>query len=165
MPSSSPPYDNMTEESAFDNPVYESGVSEDVTTSVRDVDSQNTSVLSWSTPPPHLAAILSCHLTVHQQRAPYGLIFHRLSDRHCVWSWKRLREEKDILSCHRDFCHRHCQFWHRLPSWVWLSSASCFVTHVIAYCVHVCRGSQSPRSSCHHKRKLKQLDWFWSLRF
>lgn len=46
MPTSSPPYDNMTEESAFDNPVYESGVSTDVTTSVRDVDSQNTSVLS-----------------------------------------------------------------------------------------------------------------------
>uniref|UniRef100_A0A3B4URW4 Seizure related 6 homolog n=1 Tax=Seriola dumerili TaxID=41447 RepID=A0A3B4URW4_SERDU len=27
MPTSSPPYDNMTEESAFDNPIYESGVS------------------------------------------------------------------------------------------------------------------------------------------
>uniref|UniRef100_A0A8C3B0H0 Seizure related 6 homolog n=1 Tax=Cyclopterus lumpus TaxID=8103 RepID=A0A8C3B0H0_CYCLU len=26
MPTSSPPYDNMTEESAFDNPIYESGV-------------------------------------------------------------------------------------------------------------------------------------------
>uniref|UniRef100_A0A3B4GPT8 Seizure protein 6 homolog n=1 Tax=Pundamilia nyererei TaxID=303518 RepID=A0A3B4GPT8_9CICH len=30
MPMSSPPYDNMTEESAFDNPIYESGVSTDV---------------------------------------------------------------------------------------------------------------------------------------
>lgn len=46
MPTSSPPYNNMTEESAFDNPVYESGVSMDATTSVRDVDSENTSVLS-----------------------------------------------------------------------------------------------------------------------
>ncbi|XP_029132512.2 seizure protein 6 homolog isoform X1 [Labrus bergylta] len=45
MPTSSPPYDNMTEESAFDNPIYESGVSTDVM-SMRDVDSQNTSVLS-----------------------------------------------------------------------------------------------------------------------
>lgn len=45
MPSSSPPYDNMTEESAFDNPVYESGVSTDVM-SMQDVDSHNTSVLS-----------------------------------------------------------------------------------------------------------------------
>lgn len=45
MPTSSPPYDNMTEESAFDNPVYESGVSTDVM-SMQDVDSQNTSVLS-----------------------------------------------------------------------------------------------------------------------
>ncbi|KAM9333517.1 seizure protein 6 homolog [Pholidichthys leucotaenia] len=42
---SSPPYDNMTEESAFDNPIYESGVSTDVM-SMQDVDSQNTSVLS-----------------------------------------------------------------------------------------------------------------------
>uniref|UniRef100_A0A3Q3LLT1 Seizure related 6 homolog a n=1 Tax=Mastacembelus armatus TaxID=205130 RepID=A0A3Q3LLT1_9TELE len=32
MPTSSPPYDNMTEESAFDNPIYESGVSTDVMT-------------------------------------------------------------------------------------------------------------------------------------
>lgn len=70
MPTASPPYDNMTEESAFDNPVYESGVSTDATTSVRDVDSQNTSVLSWSTVPPnYLLVILSCHLTVRQQRA------------------------------------------------------------------------------------------------
>ncbi|KAM7374108.1 hypothetical protein PAMP_006785 [Pampus punctatissimus] len=45
MPTSSLPYDNMTEESAFDNPVYESGVSTDVM-SMQDVDSQNTSVLS-----------------------------------------------------------------------------------------------------------------------
>nr|XP_029132512.1 seizure protein 6 homolog isoform X1 [Labrus bergylta] len=45
MPTSSPPYDNMTEESAFDNPIYESGVSRDVM-SMQDVDSQNTSVLS-----------------------------------------------------------------------------------------------------------------------
>uniref|UniRef100_A0A3Q1IAC8 Seizure related 6 homolog a n=1 Tax=Anabas testudineus TaxID=64144 RepID=A0A3Q1IAC8_ANATE len=45
MPTSLPPYDNMTEESAFDNPVYESGVSTDVM-SMQDVDSQNTSVLS-----------------------------------------------------------------------------------------------------------------------
>ncbi|XP_035482839.2 seizure protein 6 homolog isoform X4 [Scophthalmus maximus] len=45
MPTSSPPYDNMTEESAFDNPIYESGVSIDVM-SMQDVDSQNTSVLS-----------------------------------------------------------------------------------------------------------------------
>nr|XP_046267074.1 seizure protein 6 homolog isoform X1 [Scatophagus argus] len=45
MPTSSPPYDNMTEESAFDNPVYESGVSTDVM-SMQNVDSQNTSVLS-----------------------------------------------------------------------------------------------------------------------
>uniref|UniRef100_A0A665W3B8 Seizure related 6 homolog a n=1 Tax=Echeneis naucrates TaxID=173247 RepID=A0A665W3B8_ECHNA len=45
MPTSSPPYDNMTEESAFDNPIYESGVSADVM-SMQDVDSQNTSVLS-----------------------------------------------------------------------------------------------------------------------
>ncbi|KAI3373523.1 hypothetical protein L3Q82_022122, partial [Scortum barcoo] len=45
MPTSSPPYDNMTEESAFDNPIYESGVSTDVM-SMQDVDSQNTSVLS-----------------------------------------------------------------------------------------------------------------------
>ncbi|XP_058483961.1 seizure protein 6 homolog isoform X1 [Solea solea] len=45
MPTSSPPYDNMTEESAFDNPAYESGVSTDVM-NMQDVDSQNTSVLS-----------------------------------------------------------------------------------------------------------------------
>ncbi|CAG5878038.1 unnamed protein product [Menidia menidia] len=45
MPTSSPPYDNMTEESAFENPIYESGVSTDVM-SMQDVDSQNTSVLS-----------------------------------------------------------------------------------------------------------------------
>ncbi|XP_037543989.1 seizure protein 6 homolog [Nematolebias whitei] len=45
MPTSSPPYDNMTEESAFDNPVYESGVSTDVM-SMQDVESQDTSVLS-----------------------------------------------------------------------------------------------------------------------
>uniref|UniRef100_A0A8C7YLN8 Seizure related 6 homolog a n=1 Tax=Oryzias sinensis TaxID=183150 RepID=A0A8C7YLN8_9TELE len=45
MQTSSPPYDNMTEESAFDNPIYESGVSTDVM-SMQDVDSQNTSVLS-----------------------------------------------------------------------------------------------------------------------
>ncbi|XP_018547780.1 seizure protein 6 isoform X1 [Lates calcarifer] len=45
MPTSSPPYDNMTEESAFDNPIYESGVSTDVM-NMQDVDSQNTSVLS-----------------------------------------------------------------------------------------------------------------------
>ncbi|XP_056140660.1 seizure protein 6 homolog [Lampris incognitus] len=45
MPSSLPPYDNMTEESAFDNPIYESGVSTDVM-NLQDVDSQNTSVLS-----------------------------------------------------------------------------------------------------------------------
>ena len=49
MPSSLPPYENMTEESAFDNPVYESGVSTDVM-SMQDVDSHNTSVLSWSLP-------------------------------------------------------------------------------------------------------------------
>ncbi|XP_069002918.1 seizure protein 6 homolog isoform X1 [Embiotoca jacksoni] len=45
MPTSLPPYDNMTEESAFNNPVYESGVSTDVM-NMQDVDSQNTSVLS-----------------------------------------------------------------------------------------------------------------------
>ncbi|KAM3868691.1 seizure protein 6 homolog [Diretmus argenteus] len=45
MPTSLPPYDNMTEESAFDNPIYESGVSTDVM-NLQDVDSQNTSVLS-----------------------------------------------------------------------------------------------------------------------
>uniref|UniRef100_A0A3Q2Q6X7 Seizure related 6 homolog n=1 Tax=Fundulus heteroclitus TaxID=8078 RepID=A0A3Q2Q6X7_FUNHE len=45
MPTSSPPYDNMTEESAFDNPIYESGVSTDVM-NMQDVDSQDTSVLS-----------------------------------------------------------------------------------------------------------------------
>lgn len=45
IPSSLPPYDNMTEESSFDNPVYESGVSTDVE-NMQDVDSQNTSVLS-----------------------------------------------------------------------------------------------------------------------
>ncbi|KAM8835340.1 seizure protein 6 homolog isoform 1-T1 [Synchiropus picturatus] len=45
MPTSLPPYDNMTEESAFENPIYESGVSTDVV-NLQDVDSQNTSVLS-----------------------------------------------------------------------------------------------------------------------
>ncbi|XP_034034667.1 seizure protein 6 homolog [Thalassophryne amazonica] len=45
MPTSSPPYNNMAEESAFDNPAYESGVSTDVM-SMRDVESQNTAVLS-----------------------------------------------------------------------------------------------------------------------
>lgn len=45
MPSSSPPYDNMTEESAFENPIYDSGVSTDVM-NMQDVDSHNTSVLS-----------------------------------------------------------------------------------------------------------------------
>lgn len=89
-------------------------------------------------PASHLAVILSCQLTVHQQRAPYGFIFHRLSVRHCGCSWKRYRGEKDILSCHRDFRHCHCQVWHHLPSWAWRSSASCFVTDVIGYCVHVC---------------------------
>uniref|UniRef100_A0A3Q2Z590 Seizure related 6 homolog n=1 Tax=Hippocampus comes TaxID=109280 RepID=A0A3Q2Z590_HIPCM len=44
MPTSSPPYDNMAEESAFDNPVYDRGVSTVMT--VQAVDSQNTSVLS-----------------------------------------------------------------------------------------------------------------------
>ncbi|XP_030648155.1 seizure protein 6 [Chanos chanos] len=44
-PSSTPPYDNMTEESAFDNPIYETGVSMD-TMNLRDVDSHNTVVLS-----------------------------------------------------------------------------------------------------------------------
>lgn len=39
------PYDNMAEESAFDNPVYETGVSMDAL-NLRDVDSQNTVVLS-----------------------------------------------------------------------------------------------------------------------
>ncbi|RXN13169.1 seizure 6-like isoform X1 [Labeo rohita] len=43
--SSSPPYDNMTEESAFDNPVYETGVSMDAM-NLRDVGSHNTIVLS-----------------------------------------------------------------------------------------------------------------------
>uniref|UniRef100_A0A671LG62 Seizure protein 6-like n=1 Tax=Sinocyclocheilus anshuiensis TaxID=1608454 RepID=A0A671LG62_9TELE len=43
--SSSPPYDNMTEESAFDNPVYETGVSMDAM-NLRDVGSQNTIVPS-----------------------------------------------------------------------------------------------------------------------
>lgn len=42
IPSSLPPYDNMTEESAFDN---ESGVSTDVA-NMQDVDCHNTSVLS-----------------------------------------------------------------------------------------------------------------------
>uniref|UniRef100_A0A4W5K911 Seizure related 6 homolog n=1 Tax=Hucho hucho TaxID=62062 RepID=A0A4W5K911_9TELE len=48
MPTSSlPPYDNMTEESAFNNPIYETGVSMDVMhMNLRDVDSQNTIVLS-----------------------------------------------------------------------------------------------------------------------
>ncbi|XP_061659300.1 seizure protein 6-like [Syngnathoides biaculeatus] len=45
VPASSPPYDNMAEESAFDNPIYDRGVSTDVMT-MRAVDSQNTSVLS-----------------------------------------------------------------------------------------------------------------------
>ncbi|XP_072514251.1 seizure protein 6 homolog isoform X1 [Salminus brasiliensis] len=46
LPTSSlPPYDNMTEESAFDNPIYETGVSMDAL-NLRDVDSQNTVVLS-----------------------------------------------------------------------------------------------------------------------
>ncbi|XP_063060309.1 seizure protein 6 [Engraulis encrasicolus] len=47
MPSTSslPPYDNMTEESAFGNPIYESGVSMDAM-DLRDVDSHNTIVLS-----------------------------------------------------------------------------------------------------------------------
>jgi len=44
MPSSLPPYDNMTEESVFDNPVYERGVSTDVM-NLQDVDSHDTSVL------------------------------------------------------------------------------------------------------------------------
>lgn len=56
--SSSPPYDNMTEESAFDNPVYETGVSMDAM-NLRDVGSHNTIVLSWSI----LPAILSFHLS------------------------------------------------------------------------------------------------------
>lgn len=43
--SSLPPYDNMTEESAFSNPIYETGVSMDAL-NLRDVDSQNTIVLS-----------------------------------------------------------------------------------------------------------------------
>ncbi|XP_020789155.1 seizure protein 6 homolog [Boleophthalmus pectinirostris] len=43
--SSSPPYDNMTEESAFENPIYDSGVSTDIM-NLQDVDSHNTSVLS-----------------------------------------------------------------------------------------------------------------------
>ena len=48
MPTSSlPPYDNMTEESAFSNPIYEAGVSMD-SLNFRDVDSQNTVVLSWA---------------------------------------------------------------------------------------------------------------------
>ncbi|KTF93089.1 hypothetical protein cypCar_00009496 [Cyprinus carpio] len=42
---SSAPYDNMTEESAFDNPVYETGVSMDAM-NLRDVGSHNTIVLS-----------------------------------------------------------------------------------------------------------------------
>ena len=46
MPSSSlPPYDNMTEESDFNNPVYETVVSTDVM-HLQDVDSYNTIVLS-----------------------------------------------------------------------------------------------------------------------
>ncbi|CAL8267215.1 unnamed protein product [Merluccius merluccius] len=45
MPSSLPPYDNMTEESAFDNPVYERGVSTEGM-NLQDVASHNTSVLS-----------------------------------------------------------------------------------------------------------------------
>ncbi|XP_061155507.1 seizure protein 6 homolog [Syngnathus typhle] len=45
MPTSSPPYDNMPEEAAFDNPVYDRGVSTDMMT-MQAVDSQNTSVLS-----------------------------------------------------------------------------------------------------------------------
>ncbi|XP_077448522.1 seizure protein 6 homolog isoform X2 [Stigmatopora argus] len=45
MATASPPYDNMAEESAFDNPVYDRGVSTNVV-SLQDVDSQNTSVLS-----------------------------------------------------------------------------------------------------------------------
>uniref|UniRef100_A0A6Q2WW08 Seizure related 6 homolog a n=1 Tax=Esox lucius TaxID=8010 RepID=A0A6Q2WW08_ESOLU len=47
LTSSLPPYDNMTEESAFNNPVYETGVSTDVMhMNLRDVDSENTIVLS-----------------------------------------------------------------------------------------------------------------------
>lgn len=57
IPSSLPPYDNMTEESTFDNPLYESGVSTGAV-NMQDVDSQNTSVLSWSS---HLDAIVSSH--------------------------------------------------------------------------------------------------------
>lgn len=67
MPTSSPPYDNMTEESAFDNPIYESGVSTDVM-SMQDIDSQNTSVLSWSSSIPLLSS--QRHLISRQQRAP-----------------------------------------------------------------------------------------------
>lgn len=66
MPTSSPPYDNMTEESAFDNPIYESGVSTDVM-SMQDIDSQNTSVLSWSSSIPLLSS--QRHLISRQQRA------------------------------------------------------------------------------------------------
>lgn len=69
MPMSSPPYDNMTEESAFDNPIYDSGVSTDVM-SMQDVDSQNTSVLSWSFP---IRMSSHRHLMSHQQRAPSHL--------------------------------------------------------------------------------------------
>uniref|UniRef100_A0A8C7KKJ1 Seizure related 6 homolog n=1 Tax=Oncorhynchus kisutch TaxID=8019 RepID=A0A8C7KKJ1_ONCKI len=48
MPTSSlPPYDNMTEESAFNNPIYDKGVSTDVMhMNLRDVDSKNTIVQS-----------------------------------------------------------------------------------------------------------------------
>lgn len=71
MPTSSPPYDNMTEESAFDNPIYESGVSTDVM-SMQEVDSQNTSVLSWSPSYPLLS--FQRHLILLQQRAPSSFI-------------------------------------------------------------------------------------------
>ncbi|GAA6068207.1 seizure protein 6 homolog isoform X1, partial [Tachysurus ichikawai] len=43
--SSSLPYDSMSEEPAFDNPVFETRVSMD-TVNLRDVDSLNTAVLS-----------------------------------------------------------------------------------------------------------------------
>lgn len=64
IPSALPPYDNMTEESAFDN---ESGVSTDAV-NMQDVDCHDTSVLSWSPP---IWTPSCCHLIVNQQRAPH----------------------------------------------------------------------------------------------
>lgn len=118
-------------------------------------------------PASHLAVILSRHLTVHQQREPYGFIFHRLSVRHCGCSWKRYRGEKDILSCHRDFRHCPLSILTSSPflSLKIISLMFCNRCHrILCSCLCV-KGFQSSSSSYYFKRKLKQLDWFWSSRY